>query len=147
MRCALRHALGTEFGERVYSEPQLVHKVPLPSPLAHAASAAPAASCPNSALTPICRKGEEVATFDFGSTVVLIFETPAGFTWNVDEGKHVSLGETIGAVGRTGASDQKSLFFVRRPPVLSPSRHRRARIITDSPIEGRSSTLERSQTS
>ena len=33
----------------------------------------------NSALTdPVggCRKGEEVATFDFGSTVVLIFETP-----------------------------------------------------------------------
>ena len=122
MRCALRHALGTEFGERVYSEPQLVHKVHLPSPLAHAASAAPAASCPNSALTPICGclKGEEVATFDFGSTVVLIFETPAGFTWNVDEGKHVSLGETIGAVGRTGASDQKSLFFVRSP-VLSPA--------------------------
>ena len=53
-----------------------------------------------------CRKGEEVATFDFGSTVVLIFETPAGFTWNVDEGKHVSLGETIGAVGRTGGLDE-----------------------------------------
>ena len=90
-------------------------------------SAAPAASCPNSALTPIvgCRKGEEVATFDFGSTVVLIFETPAGFTWNVDEGKHVSLGETIGAVGRTGASDQKSLFFVRRRRSVPSPGHRR----------------------
>ena len=121
MRCALRHALGTEFGERVYSEPQLVHKVPLPSLLAHAAlcRASRVLSEFGADSGGGCWKGEEVATFDFGSTVVLIFETPAGFTWNVDEGKHVSLGETIGAVGRTGASDQKSLFFVRRPPVLS----------------------------
>jgi len=43
--------------------------------------------------------------------VVLIFESPAGFSWNVQEGKHVSLGETIGAVGTTGATDQKSIFF------------------------------------
>jgi phosphatidylserine decarboxylase len=74
-------SLGTEFSERIYGKPQLVHK------------------------------GEEVATFDFGSTVVLIFESPAGFTWNVREGKHVSVGETIGAVGTTGATDLKSVFF------------------------------------
>lgn len=74
-------SLGTEFAEKIYAKPQLVHK------------------------------GEEIATFDFGSTVVLIFESPAGFTWNVQQGKHVSMGETIGAVGTTGATDMKSIFY------------------------------------
>lgn len=92
-------SLGTEYAEKVYDTPQLVHK------------------------------GEEVATFDFGSTVVLIFESPAGFSWNVQEGKHVSLGETIGAVGTTGATDQKSIFFenmigAKRSPRPSPSKAR-----------------------
>ena len=74
-------SLGTEFSEKVYSKPHLVHK------------------------------GDEIATFDFGSTVVLIFESPTGFTWNVQQGKHVSVGETIGAVGTTGATDMKSIFY------------------------------------
>ncbi len=74
-------SLGTEFAEKIYPKPQCV------------------------------LKGEEIATFDFGSTVVLIFESPAGFSWNVQEGKHVNMGETIGAVGTTGATDMKSIFY------------------------------------
>ncbi|CEG46262.1 phosphatidylserine decarboxylase [Plasmopara halstedii] len=41
-------------------------------------------------------RGEEIALFKFGSTVVLIFEAPASFQFTIKPGDKVALGKTIG---------------------------------------------------
>lgn len=43
------------------------------------------------------RKGEEIGLFNFGSTVVLVFEAP-NFQWNIQAGDKVRMGQLIGCV-------------------------------------------------
>lgn len=43
------------------------------------------------------KKGQEVGMFRLGSTVVMIFEAPESFTWNINEGEKVKYGQTIGS--------------------------------------------------
>jgi phosphatidylserine decarboxylase len=42
------------------------------------------------------KRGEEMGGFRFGSTVVLVFEAPEGFQFNLKEGQKVKTGEAIG---------------------------------------------------
>ena len=42
------------------------------------------------------RRGEELGHFNFGSTVVLLFEAPSSFKWSVSEGEKVKLGQKLG---------------------------------------------------
>ena len=46
------------------------------------------------------RKGEEVARFELGSTVVLVFETLKGerWEWQVKEGDKVRMGQAVGQI-------------------------------------------------
>lgn len=41
-------------------------------------------------------KGKEFGEFNFGSTIVLIFEAPENFTFRVPEGGRVKYGEPLG---------------------------------------------------
>lgn len=43
-------------------------------------------------------KGEEMGGFMLGSTVVLCFEAPRGFQFDVKVGDKVKLGQALGAV-------------------------------------------------
>jgi len=51
------------------------------------------------------QRGQEVAFFHMGSTVILIFECPAdkNFKFTINPGDKVRLGQTIGAVVNKGA--------------------------------------------
>ncbi|KAK1783629.1 phosphatidylserine decarboxylase-domain-containing protein [Copromyces sp. CBS 386.78] len=55
------------------------------------------------------RRGEEMGGFQLGSTIVLVFEAPVaehdesgkvikGWTWNVDKGQKIKMGQTLGHV-------------------------------------------------
>ncbi len=46
------------------------------------------------------RKGDEVAFFKLGSTVVLIFESPE-LAWRITAGQKVRMGQTIGTLADT----------------------------------------------
>ena len=41
-------------------------------------------------------KGHEFGEFNFGSTIVLVFEAPKNFKFCVQEGEKVKIGETLG---------------------------------------------------
>lgn len=43
-------------------------------------------------------KGQQMGGFELGSTVVLVFEAPKKFRFNVKEGQHVKVGEPLGDV-------------------------------------------------
>jgi phosphatidylserine decarboxylase len=45
------------------------------------------------------RRGDDVGLFELGSTVVLIFEAPSDFRFNLTAGQKVCMGQPIGAVG------------------------------------------------
>ena len=49
------------------------------------------------------RKGEEVARFELGSTVVLVFETLKGekWEWQVKEGDKVKVGQAVGEIHKS----------------------------------------------
>lgn len=42
------------------------------------------------------KKGDEVGMFKLGSTVVMVFEAPESFKWNIKEGDSVKYGQTVG---------------------------------------------------
>lgn len=44
----------------------------------------------------VLKKGQEVGMFRLGSTVVMVFEAPESFTWQIKEGDSVKYGQTIG---------------------------------------------------
>ncbi|XP_017158810.1 phosphatidylserine decarboxylase proenzyme, mitochondrial isoform X1 [Poecilia reticulata] len=43
------------------------------------------------------RKGEPVGEFNLGSTIVLLFEAPADFTFDLQPGQRIRMGETLGS--------------------------------------------------
>lgn len=43
--------------------------------------------------------GQEVGEFRMGSTVVLLFEAPKGFVFDVDAGQTIQMGQAIGRIG------------------------------------------------
>ena len=44
------------------------------------------------------RRGEEMGGFQLGSSIVLVFEAPQNWKWNVDRGQRVRVGEVLGRV-------------------------------------------------
>lgn len=46
-------------------------------------------------------KGQEMGGFNLGSTVVLVFEAPKSFNFNVKKGQHVKVGEALGGFTET----------------------------------------------
>lgn len=67
--------LGTHFYEKEYAVPVNAHKVLL-----------------------IYYQGDDIVTFNFGSTVVLIFESEKGYAFDVKPGDKVKMGENIGHI-------------------------------------------------
>ena len=55
------------------------------------------------------RKGEEVARFELGSTVVLVFETLKGerWEWKVKEGDKVRMGQAVGQIYKQSDDDEQ----------------------------------------
>lgn len=45
------------------------------------------------------RKGEEMGGFMLGSSIVVVFEAPAEWTWGVEMGEKVKMGRAVGWVG------------------------------------------------
>jgi phosphatidylserine decarboxylase len=45
----------------------------------------------------LARKGEELGVFKFGSTVVLLFQAPSGWEWNVALGDSIKMGQRLGS--------------------------------------------------
>lgn len=43
-------------------------------------------------------RGEELGGFKFGSTVVLVFEAPDGFEFDLVQGQRVQLGNALGRI-------------------------------------------------
>lgn len=43
--------------------------------------------------------GQEVGEFRMGSTVVLLFEAPKGFVFDVNAGQTIQMGQPIGGIG------------------------------------------------
>lgn len=43
--------------------------------------------------------GQEVGEFRMGSTVVLLFEAPKGFIFDVDAGQTIQMGQALGRIG------------------------------------------------
>jgi len=44
------------------------------------------------------KKGEEMGDFRLGSTIVLLFEAPPSFQFNVSDGQNVKYGEALASV-------------------------------------------------
>ncbi len=44
------------------------------------------------------RKGEHLGEFNLGSTIVLLFEAPQGFTFNLKAGQKIRFGEPLGTM-------------------------------------------------
>lgn len=44
-------------------------------------------------------KGQEVGEFRMGSTVVLLFEAPKTFVFDVDAGQTIQMGQALGRIG------------------------------------------------
>jgi len=43
--------------------------------------------------------GQEVGEFRMGSTVVLLFEAPKAFVFDVDAGQSIQMGQSLGRIG------------------------------------------------
>jgi phosphatidylserine decarboxylase len=43
-------------------------------------------------------RGEEIGGFKLGSTIVLVFEAPSSFQFNLLEGQCIKIGESLGVV-------------------------------------------------
>ncbi|KAG8455831.1 hypothetical protein GDO86_001868 [Hymenochirus boettgeri] len=46
----------------------------------------------------VMRKGEQLGEFNLGSTIVLIFEAPQDFTFNLKAGQKINFGEAVGSI-------------------------------------------------
>lgn len=44
------------------------------------------------------RKGEHLGEFNLGSTIVLLFEAPRDFTFNLKAGQKIRFGEPLGTM-------------------------------------------------
>lgn len=44
------------------------------------------------------RKGEHLGEFNLGSTIVLLFEAPRDFTFNLQAGQKIRFGEPLGTM-------------------------------------------------
>ena len=50
------------------------------------------------------QKGERVGGFNLGSSIVLIFEAPKNFQFNVTPGQRVLYGQPLGTIGNSVSS-------------------------------------------
>lgn len=46
----------------------------------------------------VMRKGDQLGEFNLGSTIVLIFEAPKNFTFNLNAGQKIHFGEAMGSL-------------------------------------------------
>lgn len=46
----------------------------------------------------VMRKGDQLGEFNLGSTIVLIFEAPKNFTFNLKAGQKIHFGEAMGSL-------------------------------------------------
>lgn len=63
------------------------------------------------------RRGEEIGKFRLGSTVVLVFEAPSDFKWQVEPGEKVRMGNPLGYSEQV--SDEKIKFSEKASSLAS----------------------------
>jgi len=52
------------------------------------------------------KKGDEIGSFNLGSTIVLVFEAPSNFQFTVEDGQKIKLGQPLGNFGGVTSSSK-----------------------------------------
>ena len=72
------------------------------------------------------KRGDELARFELGSTVVLVFEAPGDFGFGVAPGARVRVGQPLGACGRAWCASADEARERRRRELDAQQQTRRS---------------------
>lgn len=78
-------------------------------------------------------RGDEVAQFKLGSTVVLVFEAPADFEFSIEPDQTIRMGEGIGTLASTAADGEQGSTFPTTVDVIRYARLNSKRFSKEEP--------------